>query len=312
MKRPQLIAPGSLNRMLQEANEAWGRCDYQQSFELLERASRLDPANTRILMQLGQSYGRRYDYAAAERCFDKAVRVATRKAEALATAGQLCADFASHQLAERYYRQALTQKDAPPETFVRLAELCERLRRTEEAAGLVERALHLDANCALARLTQARLSRQAGHLEEAEKILRPVLGSAQREMRVRGYYELGAILDRQRRYDEAMTALLEAKKSLAARCPATSGRDESRPGPCGPDAGHPLCRYPAALVRTEHRSSSRHSGSPYCAAIPVPARPCSNKCSTRILKFAPRKKPRFFRLTPIVCWDVICLRMRPC
>ena len=219
MKRPQLVSQGSLNRMLQEANEAWNRSDFEQCFDLLERASRLDPANTRILMQLGQSYGRRYDYAGAERCFDKAVRVATRKAEALATAGQLCADFPSHHLAERYYRQALTQKDAPPETFVRLAELCERRRRTEEAAGLVERALHLDANCALALLTQARLSRQAGHLEEAEKSLRPVLGSAQREMRVRGYYELGAVLDRQRRYDEAMTALLEAKKPLAADAP---------------------------------------------------------------------------------------------
>ena len=57
MKRPQLVSPGSLNRMLQTANEAWERRDFQQSFELLERASRLDPANSRILLQMGQQHG---------------------------------------------------------------------------------------------------------------------------------------------------------------------------------------------------------------------------------------------------------------
>jgi len=214
LKRPSLVSQGSVSRMIQTADEAWKRRDFQQCFEWLERASRLDPANPSILFILGQRYGLRYNYAAAQRYFDKTVRLATRKSEALATAGQLSIDFASHQLAEHYFQQALEQKDAPPETFARLAELYERLHRLEDASKLVEQALQLDANCALARLTQARVSRQAGHLEEAEKILRPVLGSAQREMRIGGYYELGAILDRQGRYDEAMTAFLEAKAML--------------------------------------------------------------------------------------------------
>ena len=214
LKRPSLVSQGSVFRMIQTADEAWKRRDFQQCFEWLERASRLDPANPSILFILGQRYGLRYDYAAAERYFDKAVRLATKKSEALATAGQLSTDFASHQLAEHYFQQALEQKDASPETLARLAELYERLHRLEDASKLVEQALQLDANCALARLTHARLSRLAGHWEEAEKILRAVLGSAQREIRIRGYYELGAILDRQGRYDEAMTAFLEAKAML--------------------------------------------------------------------------------------------------
>ncbi|MGA9779414.1 MAG: sulfotransferase, partial [Verrucomicrobiia bacterium] len=216
LKRQSLVSQGSVFRMIQTADEAWKRRDFQQCFESLERASRLDPANPSILLILGQRYGLRYDYAAAQRCFDKAVRLATRKSETLATAGQLSTDFASPQLAERFFQQALEQKDASPETFARLAELYERLHRLENASKLAEQALQLDANCALASLTQARLSRQAGHLEEAEKTLLPVLGSAQREMRIRGYYELGAILDRQGRYDEAMTAFLEAKAVLRA------------------------------------------------------------------------------------------------
>jgi tetratricopeptide (TPR) repeat protein len=214
LKRQSLVSQGSVHRMIQTADEAWKRRDFQQCFESLERASRLDPANAGILFMLGQRYGFRYDYAASERYFDKAVRLATRKSEALATAGQLSSDFASHQVTEHYFQQALDQKDALPETFARLAELYERLRRMEDASKLVERALQLDANCVLALLTRARLSRQAGRLEEAEKTLRPVLGSAQREMRIRGYYELGTILDRQGRYDEAMAAFLEAKAIL--------------------------------------------------------------------------------------------------
>jgi tetratricopeptide (TPR) repeat protein len=211
LKRQLLVSQGSVFRMIQTADEAWKRRDFQQCFESLERASRLDPANPRILLILGQRYGLRYDYAAAQRCFDKAVRLATGKSETLATAGQLSTDFASHQLAEHYFQQALEQKDASPETFARLAELYERLHRPDDASKMVEQALHLDANCALARLTKARLSHHAGHLEEAEKILRPILGSERSEMRIRGYYELGVILDRQGRYDEAMAAFLEAK-----------------------------------------------------------------------------------------------------
>jgi len=219
MKRPQLISPGSLNRMLQAANEAWERRDFQQCFDLLERASRLDPANSRILLQMGQQYGLRYDYAAAERCFEKAVRMAPGKTETLAMAGRLCVDFTRHELAERYFQRALEQKDASPETFARLAEFYERLRRTEDASRLVERALQLDANCALARLIRARLNRQTGLLEEAEGVLRPILVSAPRETRIRGYYELGAILDREGRYDEAMAAFVEAKSLLSPDAP---------------------------------------------------------------------------------------------
>jgi len=219
MKRPQLIAPGSLNRMLQGANEAWERHDYQQSFELLERASRLDPANPRILFQLGKSYGRRYNYAAAERCFEKAVRVAPQKAVALATAGRLSVDFGSHQLAERYFQRALEQPGATPDTIARLAELYERLHRANDAAALAERALHLDNACPLARLTQAKLHRQAGRLAEAEQVLRPILTAADRELRTRGFYELGAICDRQGRYDDAMSAFVEAKALLLPDAP---------------------------------------------------------------------------------------------
>ena len=127
--------------MLQAATESWQRRDFQQSIEILERASRLDPGNSNILLDLGGLYGRRYDYAAAERCFERAIRIAPRKTEALVTAGQKSRDFGNHAMAERYFQRTLEQKDVSPETLVELAEIYERLRRLDDATALIDRAL---------------------------------------------------------------------------------------------------------------------------------------------------------------------------
>src|SRR5271154_3565713 len=214
LKRKSSVSQGSLTRMLQAAGEAVKRKDFQQHIELLERASRLDPANSGILLQLGRAYGLRYDYAAAERCFEKAIRVAPKKTEALAAAGKKCCDFRKLDLAERYLRLAVEQKDATPDMLVNLAEFYERLRRMDEANQLVGRALQANGACPSALLARARLDRQAGRLEEAEKMLRSFPANCERTLCIRAWYELGAILDRQGRYDEAMSAFLEAKALL--------------------------------------------------------------------------------------------------
>jgi tetratricopeptide (TPR) repeat protein len=219
MRRLQLVSAGSLKQMLQAANEAYKRRDLQQSIELFERASRLDPANWRLRLHLGHIHGCNFDYTAAERCFEQAVRIAPNKTEALATAGRSAIDFGGHQMAEDYLRRAVEQKSATLDTVALLAEVYERLHRTEDAAAMVERALQSDNACPLARLTQAKLHRQAGRLAEAEEALRPLLTAADRKMRVRGFYELGGIYDRQGRYDEAMTAFRNAKALLKPDAP---------------------------------------------------------------------------------------------
>ena len=214
LKRQALVSQGSLSRMLQAATESWKRCDFQEAIEIMERLSRLDPANFGVLLDLGGFYGKRYDYAAAERCFERAVRIAPKKAETLAMAAQKSREFRKEDMAEAYLQRAAEQKDVSPDILVKLAEIYERVRRSEEAARLVERALQSDAACAPALLLRARLEQQAGRLDAAEKLLRAFPAGAEPALRVSAGYQLGDVLDRQGRYDEAMTAFLEAKTRL--------------------------------------------------------------------------------------------------
>lgn len=214
MRRPQLISTGALSRMLQMAQEFWRKRDFGAYFQTMERASKLDPANHHILLDLGLAYGMRYEYAAAEQRLEKAARVAPNRAEALVMAGTHCRNFNQYEMARRFFERAVEQPHVAPDTLIKLAELYERFRQLDKARELVERALRLDEHCALARLVRARLDRLAGRLQEAEKGVRPLLADSSQETwstRIRGWYELGAILDRQERYNEAMAAFLEAK-----------------------------------------------------------------------------------------------------
>jgi len=221
MKRQRFAPTGLLSRIFQEAAEAWKRQDYQQSIETLERAAKLDPANPGIHLDLGRAYGMRYDYSAADRCLEKAVRVASRPVETLAEAGRRCQEFGSSEMARRYFERAAQDKGAPAEVLVRLAEINERHTRLEEATQFVERASKLDPSNPSPQLARARLDRLSGRLIQAESAVRALLNGGKGDfwLRARAYYELGEILDRLGRYDEAMEAFLEAKALVRPAAP---------------------------------------------------------------------------------------------
>jgi Tfp pilus assembly protein PilF len=221
MKQPQLISQGSLERMLQTAEAAWEQKDFQKCIETLESASRRAPANAGLLLQLGRIHGLRYSYAAAKDCFERALRFAPRKTEILAAIAEHCRNFRNPEIAELYLRRALEHGDATPETCIYLAELYERLRRIPEAAQLVERALKLKPAYPAALLVQARLERLAGRLEPAEQLLRSFLTKPFPDTwtQAQAWYELGQNLDRQEKYDDAMTAFLEAKTLMRPQAP---------------------------------------------------------------------------------------------
>lgn len=217
MKRIQLVSPKILARMQQEAQAAFERHDLSDCLEILQRLNRLSPADAAILVRLGWIHGLLYDYASAEKCFEKAIQVAApdKKAEMLAAAGRQASDFFNTDIAERYLSRAVSEDSATPEMLVKLAEFYERKGRMEEAGVLVTRALEMKPDSGPALFARAHLHARSGKLDEAEHVLRSLVeGRVEREVRIRAGYELGAVLDRNGQYDEAMSALLRTKAVL--------------------------------------------------------------------------------------------------
>jgi tetratricopeptide (TPR) repeat protein len=221
LKKKELISQGSLNRMIQTAEAARERMDFRTCIETLQAVARLAPANVGVLLQLGCIHGLRCDYAAAERCFEQALRIAPRKTGMLVAIAEHCQNFRNPDFAERYLRRALEQPDATPQACIKLAELYERLRRLPEAAELVERALALNPAYPAALLVRARLERLAGRLEIAEQVLRSFITKSVPDIWIhaQAWYELAAILDRQQKFDDAMSAFLNAKTLIRPQTP---------------------------------------------------------------------------------------------
>ena len=216
-KRNSFELKKALTEKVRAAAQLWQKGWYANYFDAMRKIAQMDPGNHEIATSIGAAYAMRYDYPAAERWFERAVASAKNKSTALAMIGLQCRNAIRYDLAERYLERAAEAKDATPDTLAKLAEMYERLRRIDRAAETVDRALRLDGGNALALLVSARLARSAGKLDEAELIIRSFIDRSDEDSwstRIRGWYELGANLDLQGRFGEAMAAFLSAKAMI--------------------------------------------------------------------------------------------------
>jgi len=208
--------PPAAQKLLHDALTACKQMDYAEGARFLARANKLVPQEYRILLDMGRCLGMIQDYAAATECLEKGVRLSGWQTEALIRAGIYAGLFYKYDQSRSYLERALKQNPDAIEALVALAEIEERHGALDAAVALAERALRLDENHIAARLLRGRLHRLQGELEAAEKILRSVvsLNSPQTGPMANAWYELGQILDRQSRFDEAMAAFCAAKGLL--------------------------------------------------------------------------------------------------
>jgi tetratricopeptide (TPR) repeat protein len=219
MSRPHQTKPNpAIERLYRESEEAWGRQDYQQSISLIEQATRKEPSNPSLLLDLARAHGLRYDFPAAERCIEKALQISAVRAHTLGEAGRICLEFNNVDMALGYLERACQKKGVSVGVLITLADNYVRDKRVDEAAELVARAAQIDRKDPRVLLEEAALSRLRGKVQEAEALFRDLLTNPASgvPVRVRALYDLAGILDSEGRYDEAMSALLEAKALLRA------------------------------------------------------------------------------------------------
>ena len=151
-----------LNGLFLQSKQCIGRYDFQGAVDVLHRAHRLEPANDKILVDLGSACAKSYDFVAAQRWFDEAVRVSPTRGAVLNAAGHGWLEVRNYEAAQGCFERVLQEEQVPLVTFIRLSEIYIRRRRLEEAAQMAERALRLYGPVDGALLARANVHRQMG------------------------------------------------------------------------------------------------------------------------------------------------------
>ncbi len=214
MNRPRLTKPNpAIERLYLEAETAWGELEYQKSISLLRKASRKDPSNPHLLLDIARACGQRYDFDAAKRYLEKAIQLSTARAQVLEEAAKVCFEFDEPDMAISYFRRACQQQDVSIGVLITLADIYLRDRLADQAVELIDRAARMDPKDSRVLLGQVLLKRARGEVGEAELLCRNLLqnSACTVPVRIRTFYNLADILDAAGQYDEAMKLIFEAK-----------------------------------------------------------------------------------------------------
>ena len=200
----------AVERLCREAREAWELLDYSRGIHLYERAVRKEPGNPSLLLKLAGAHAQRYDFPGAERYFEKAVKISSNRTRTLEEVARICLNLEYIEMAFRYFKRASQNKEVSVDSLVDLVDICIRDKRLDEASEILALADHKDPRVLF---QEASLLRTKGESARAESLYRGLLvnPASSGSVRIRALYDLGAILDGEGQYDEAMSAWLEAK-----------------------------------------------------------------------------------------------------
>src|SRR5262245_14842954 len=100
----------AIERLCQEASEAWKRQDYDKSISLLDQTVEKDPSNPSLHLNLARAHGLRWDYSAVERSIDKALQASQGSVQVLEEAAGICSTFKDLDLMLGYLERASQKK----------------------------------------------------------------------------------------------------------------------------------------------------------------------------------------------------------
>jgi predicted O-linked N-acetylglucosamine transferase (SPINDLY family) len=147
----------------------------ERGAELIERALRVQPANTLFLDSLAGTLQELQRFEAAETVLRRLVALRPGEAEAHKKLADVLHDLGRSEEAERSYRQALAARPAYAEACNNLGIVLRDLNRLEEAEAMYRQAIQLKPGFTDPYMNLGILHERAGRVEEAENAYRRVL-----------------------------------------------------------------------------------------------------------------------------------------
>lgn len=200
-----------------QAKAAWSEGRHGDAFRLYERALVNDPKNAELMVTVAWAYAQHYNYQQAYELIDRANGLAPNDISVLGSIGDLCIKLQDFEAAERYYRHALSQRPDRKRRVraqVALARIYERLHRTDDATEVVRQAVRDWPDHPNANFYAAKLLRRTGETKAAvaafEKLARRTDVGA--EVKANSWYEIANHHDKVGEYDKAFETLLKAKE----------------------------------------------------------------------------------------------------
>jgi Tfp pilus assembly protein PilF len=201
---------------LRSARALWQANRFDESLDFFARAVRKCPNNSLALIDASRAFGARFEIARAEELLDRLIQFHPRQAEILHLAGQSYRMIFRPDKAAECFERALALGPHLTDTRLELALQHERRHRLDAALNLIEEGLRIDPAYHAMALIKARLLRRTNADAASESILRSLAANetVHPQLQAQAWTELGQLLDRHGRYDDAMNALLEGKRLL--------------------------------------------------------------------------------------------------
>lgn len=189
--------------------------DLDGALAVYEQAVAAWPGDAALAVDYGAVLWKCYEFDAGRRELDRALAQPDISARQVCGIARLFFEVGRYADAARAMALVADREGADEPTLTLYASALERDGKRDAAREIIGRALKLNPASARACRTLAHLDKRDGEYDAAAQRLRDQLDRYPGEDDWRLRYELGGVLDRLGRYDEAWAELVEAKRQLA-------------------------------------------------------------------------------------------------
>jgi tetratricopeptide (TPR) repeat protein len=202
-----------IEKKLKEARDLLSEENFAAALPRFEELTRLRPDSAAIWLGYGAAAASLRQTTTAELAWRKARDLAAGDAKLLLQLGHQYRGARQLANARACYEQAAAAEPREINPLISLAVLLEKNHQLEESRACVNKCLSINSWDEQARYFCALLDRRENKIADAERGLRELIASEPKHPYVcyACRYELAQILDQTDRFDEAMSALAEAK-----------------------------------------------------------------------------------------------------